>query len=126
MTSKCELARRGPELPLTGPSGQATHEGDHPTETPARRTLPGPVWVASMGGPLIVVPLSALQQWGGCTEAGMILGGDTPDDHDRACAVDNLAAVIDIGPSGARALGVIVKNCGSAGLFGPRWPRGVR
>ncbi|MEV6786689.1 hypothetical protein [Streptomyces sp. NPDC051098] len=25
-----------------------------------------------MGGPLIVVPVSALQDWGGCAEAGMV------------------------------------------------------
>ncbi|MFD9214570.1 Imm21 family immunity protein [Streptomyces sp. NPDC059544] len=58
-----------------------------------------------MGGPLIVIPISALEEWGGCTEASMVLGdsGDR-DDYDRACAVDDLAAVITIGAVGARAL----------------------
>jgi hypothetical protein len=70
-----------------------------------RRGLPGLNWVESMGGPLIVIPISALQEWGGCTEAGMVLGDtDDPDDYDRACAVDDLAAVIPIGADGARAL----------------------
>ncbi|MEW2121056.1 Imm21 family immunity protein [Streptomyces sp. NPDC005474] len=62
-------------------------------------------WVASMGGPLIVIPVSALQEWSGCTEAGMVIGDtEDPDDYDRACAVDDLAAVIDVGLGGARAL----------------------
>ncbi|MFD5610578.1 Imm21 family immunity protein [Kitasatospora sp. NPDC127060] len=58
---------------------------------------PGPAWVESMGGPLIVVPVSALHQWNGCTENGMIVGdGDQPDDYDRACAVEDLAEVISL------------------------------
>ncbi|WP_232838762.1 Imm21 family immunity protein [Streptomyces geranii] len=72
---------------------------------PTRRTQPELNWVASMGGPLIVIPVSALQEWSGCTEAGMIIGDtDDPDDYDRACAVEDLAAVIDVGPAGAQAL----------------------
>ncbi|WP_277752752.1 Imm21 family immunity protein [Streptomyces sp. L2] len=44
-----------------------------------------------MGGPLIVIPVSALDAWRGCTESGMIVGdGVDPDDYDRACAVDDL------------------------------------
>ncbi|MFF7205500.1 Imm21 family immunity protein [Streptomyces sp. NPDC008141] len=73
--------------------------------SPARRGLPELTWVASMGGPLIVVPVSALQDWGGCTEAGMVIGDtDESDDYDRACAVDDLAGVIPIDESGTRAL----------------------
>jgi hypothetical protein len=54
-------------------------------------------WVESMGGPLIVVPVSALQYWGGCTEGGMIIGdSDQPDDYDRACEVEGLAEVIGL------------------------------
>ncbi|MCX4546448.1 Imm21 family immunity protein [Streptomyces sp. NBC_01565] len=50
-----------------------------------------------MGGPLIVVPESALPSWGGCTEDGMIIsGGDHPDDYDRACEVEGLAEVISL------------------------------
>lgn len=61
-------------------------------------------WVQSMGGPLIVVPASALDQWGGCTEDGVIVGGtDTPDDYDRACEVEGWAGVISVG-AGACAL----------------------
>ncbi|WP_406476338.1 Imm21 family immunity protein [Streptomyces sp. NBC_01615] len=52
-------------------------------------------WVESMGGPLVVVPVSALARWGGCTMNGMVIGDtDTPDDYDRACEVDGLAGVI--------------------------------
>ncbi|MFD6821988.1 Imm21 family immunity protein [Streptomyces sp. NPDC060085] len=58
-----------------------------------------------MGGPLIVVPVSALTSWGGCTESGLMTGGATaPDDYDRACAVDDLAGVIPIDENGAQAL----------------------
>ncbi|MGW4820527.1 Imm21 family immunity protein [Streptomyces sp. NPDC004227] len=62
-------------------------------------------WVESMGGPLIVIPVSALAAWRGCTETGAVVGDSTaPDDYDRACAVDELAGVIAIGDSGAQAL----------------------
>ncbi|MFD7246439.1 Imm21 family immunity protein [Streptomyces massasporeus] len=64
-----------------------------------------PVWVESMGGPLIVVPVSALAAWRGCTESGVMVGDATaPDDYDRACAVDDLAGVIAVGENGAQAL----------------------
>lgn len=50
-----------------------------------------------MGGPLIVIPASALPHWGGCTEDGMIISdGDQPDDYDRACEVEGLAEVITL------------------------------
>ncbi|MFD8034366.1 Imm21 family immunity protein [Streptomyces sp. NPDC059717] len=63
------------------------------------------VWVQSMGGPLIVVPVSALAAWRGCTPAGIMAGDATaPDDYDRACAVDGPAGVITVGGSGAQAL----------------------
>ncbi|MGW1539197.1 Imm21 family immunity protein [Streptomyces sp. NPDC002309] len=55
-------------------------------------------WVESMGGPLIVVPVSVLHQWSGCTEDGIIVGGtDQPDDYDRACAVEECVEVISLG-----------------------------
>lgn len=58
-----------------------------------------------MGGPLLVVPISALSSWDGCTMTGVILGGtDTPDDYDRAGAVDGLAGAITVGNRGAQAL----------------------
>ncbi|KUN25533.1 hypothetical protein AQJ23_16365 [Streptomyces antibioticus] len=64
-----------------------------------------PVWVESMGGPLIVIPVSALAAWRGCTESGVMTGDATaPDDYDRACAVDDLAGVIAVGEDGAQAL----------------------
>ncbi|MFF4869245.1 MULTISPECIES: Imm21 family immunity protein [unclassified Streptomyces] len=53
-------------------------------------------WVQSMGGPLVVVPLSGLREWSGCTEDGVLVGGgEVPDDYDRACAVEELAGVIE-------------------------------
>ncbi|THA76096.1 hypothetical protein E6R60_15290 [Streptomyces sp. A0642] len=67
---------------------------------------PCPVWVESMGGPLIVVPVAALAAWGGGTaESGHMAGETTgPDDYDRACAVDDLAGVIPVDEHGAQAL----------------------
>lgn len=62
-------------------------------------------WVASMGGPLIAVPAFALSRWGGCTMSGLIKGdAGTPDDYDRACAVNGLAGVIPAGDDAAQAL----------------------
>ncbi|MGW7366064.1 Imm21 family immunity protein [Streptomyces sp. NPDC054841] len=73
--------------------------------TAAGSADPSRTWVESMGGPLIAVPVSALDTWGGCTESGMVLGeGDTADDYDRACEVDALAGVIAVRERGARAL----------------------
>lgn len=58
-----------------------------------------------MGGPLAVVPVSALGAWSGCTQTGTVVGDATaPDDYDRACAVDGLAGVIDVGEDGAQVL----------------------
>ncbi|MEL5960741.1 Imm21 family immunity protein [Streptomyces sp. CLV115] len=66
---------------------------------------PSPVWVESLGGPLIVVPVSALASWGGCTESGLMAEDATaPDDYDRACAVDALAGVIPLDENGTQAL----------------------
>ncbi|WP_228386288.1 Imm21 family immunity protein [Streptomyces katsurahamanus] len=57
-------------------------------------------WVQSMGGPLIVIPFSALDQWGGCTKDGVIVGGtEVPDDYDRACDVEGW----DLHPGGAQS-----------------------
>lgn len=68
-------------------------------------SAPSLAWVESMGGPLIVVPVSALASWGGCTESGLMAGDATaPDDYDRACAVDDLAGVIPIDENGAQGL----------------------
>ncbi|MFJ9243491.1 Imm21 family immunity protein [Streptomyces sp. NPDC101776] len=73
--------------------------------TAANASPAAPVWVESMGGPLIVVPVSALAAWHGCTETGVMAGDATaPDDYDRACAVDDLAGVIAVGEDGAQAL----------------------
>ena len=64
-----------------------------------------PVWVESMGGPLLVLPVSALGEWGGCTQAGMLAGtGDVLDDYDRACELDGLAGVIAVGGKGWQGL----------------------
>ncbi|MDT0466630.1 Imm21 family immunity protein [Streptomyces gibsoniae] len=69
----------------------------------------GLTWVQSMGGPLIVVPMSALHQWGGCTEDGVIVdGSDQPDDYDRACAVEEYAEVMSLGGTGTTSAPVLV------------------
>jgi len=63
-----------------------------------------PTWVESMGGPLIAIPVSALDGWGGCTESGIMSDGDVRDDYDRACEVDGLAGVVGVGRKGAQGL----------------------
>ena len=66
---------------------------------------PSLVWVESMGGPLIVVPVSVLTRWQGCNQSGMIVGsGDVLDDYDHACEVEGLAGVISVGEKGAQGL----------------------
>ncbi|MFJ8630787.1 Imm21 family immunity protein [Streptomyces sp. NPDC093568] len=68
----------------------------------SRHLHPDLAWVQSMGGPLIVVPVSVLDQWGGCTEEGVIIGGsDVPDDYDRACDVEGWAGTIKVGAEGS-------------------------
>ncbi|WP_229861676.1 Imm21 family immunity protein [Streptomyces xanthochromogenes] len=58
-------------------------------------------WVRSMGGPLIVIPVSVLDQWAGCTDDGVIVGGtDVPDDYDRACDVAGWAGIVEVGTDG--------------------------
>ncbi|MFG2831315.1 Imm21 family immunity protein [Streptomyces sp. NPDC048434] len=64
-----------------------------------------PVRVESMGGPLLVIPVSALAAWHGSTPSGGIAGdGTAPDDYDRACEVDGLAGAITVDESGTQAL----------------------
>lgn len=56
---------------------------------------PVPTWVTSLGGPLIVVPASALADWHGCAESGLVVaGGDVRDDYNRACEIDGLAGTL--------------------------------
>ncbi|MGW4806127.1 Imm21 family immunity protein [Kitasatospora sp. NPDC004272] len=68
------------------------------------------VRVPSMGGPLVVVPCSALAAWGGCTPEALILGGSGldgtggPDDYDRACGVEGWAETVALRGSRLRAL----------------------
>ncbi|MFD6949495.1 hypothetical protein A6A08_05165 [Nocardiopsis sp. TSRI0078] len=73
------------------------------TEADTSRTPPA--WVSSFGGPLLAVPSSALAEWGGCTDEGMIIGDSgAPDDYDRACEVEGLAGLVPVGGGGAQAL----------------------
>ncbi|GAA0926905.1 immunity 21 family protein [Kribbella koreensis] len=61
-----------------------------------------------MGGPLIVVPVSALDSWHGCTMEGTMIGdGTVVDDYDRACRVDDWAGVIEVGDHQALVLGEV-------------------
>ncbi|MEV7260950.1 Imm21 family immunity protein [Streptomyces sp. NPDC093937] len=62
-----------------------------------------PVWVPSMGGPLIVVPESSVTAWTGCTMAGSV-GAEGRDDYDRACEVEDWAGVITVAAGAATAL----------------------
>ncbi|MFF4381712.1 Imm21 family immunity protein [Kitasatospora sp. NPDC001547] len=79
-------------------------------------------WVESMGGPMVVVPLSALQHWGGCTEGDVVIGdSDQPDDYDRACEVEGLAEAIGLrGHSDASVLVLGDEPATTCYLPGPR------
>ncbi len=58
-----------------------------------------------MGGPLIVIPGSSVNDWGGCAEDSSVLGStDGRDDYDRACEVENWAGVIAVAAGAATAL----------------------
>lgn len=66
---------------------------------------PPRVWVESLGGPLIVVPVTSLAGWGGCTESGTVMGDPgAPDDYDRACQVEGLAGLLAVAGAGTHAL----------------------
>lgn len=63
---------------------------------------PSPVWVESLGGPLIVVPEAILPSWrGGADEEPP----DADDDYERACAVADYAGVIPVGDGQGLVLG---------------------
>ncbi|MFH9740992.1 Imm21 family immunity protein [Streptomyces roseolus] len=77
------------------------------TTSPAAHDPAGPplIWVESMGGPLIVIPVSMVDEWHGCTGEGQVIGdGDVRDDYDRACEVDGLAGVVTVGGGAPRGL----------------------
>ncbi|MFG3046691.1 Imm21 family immunity protein [Streptomyces sp. NPDC048241] len=75
------------------------------SQEPDRCDRPGLKWVQSTGGPLIVVPQSAVNAWSGYTGDGSVLGdADGRDDYDRACEVEDSAGVITVGAGGATAL----------------------
>jgi hypothetical protein len=60
-------------------------------------------WVASGGGPLLVLPVDALPYWNGADEQESALipslkdGGDS--DYARACSVQDWIGLISVGPS---------------------------
>ncbi|WP_051810036.1 Imm21 family immunity protein [Actinoplanes subtropicus] len=84
-----------------------------------------PVWVESMGGPLLVMPVSALGEWGGCTQEGMLAGtGDVLDDYDRACELDGLAGVIAVGGKGR--LGLVLADEPARTCYLPEYQTFVR
>src|SRR6185295_2520943 len=73
------------------------------TTPTVRRRFP---WVDSTGGPLVVVPTSALPHWHGTGD--YFTGDSTPDDwgdYGRACAVDGYAGIIPVGDTQALVLG---------------------
>ncbi|MEV7988418.1 Imm21 family immunity protein [Micromonospora sp. NPDC085948] len=60
-------------------------------------------WIESGGGPLVVVPSSALTDW-----QGAISGSGDPntwDDYDRACRIDGYAGTVAVGDAEALVLG---------------------
>ncbi|MET7540498.1 Imm21 family immunity protein [Streptomyces sp. NPDC005349] len=76
---------------------------DHSSRAVSHSSRRSAGWVESLGGPLIVVPVSVLAEWSGCSESW----GEEPgsvEDYDRACAVENWAGLLDVGTNGAQAL----------------------
>jgi Immunity protein 21 len=69
-------------------------------------------WVSSMGGPLVVVPVSLMGAWGGFGDAGERDGSAVVTDYDRACAVAAHAGVIDLRAGTGQAL--VLRNTPTA------------
>ncbi|MEV0645159.1 Imm21 family immunity protein [Phytomonospora sp. NPDC050363] len=65
--------------------------------------MPSPIWVDSLGGPLIVLPATLLPDWRG--SAAEDEPADADDDYERACAVDEYAAAIPVGDGEGLVLG---------------------
>ncbi|MBO3751024.1 hypothetical protein J5X84_33545 [Streptosporangiaceae bacterium NEAU-GS5] len=61
----------------------------------------GPTWIGSLGGPLIVMPESALPLWHGSPIDAVTLDGD----YGRACAIPGFIGLIPVGPRLALVLG---------------------
>ena len=65
-------------------------------------------WIASGGGPLIVLPDSALAYWNGADEPEMgIIPVDegASSDYERACSMSDWVGVIPVGPEEGLVLG---------------------
>jgi len=60
-------------------------------------------WVESAGGPLLVVPASALSHWGGSTDDDGPV--ETWGDYGRACAVEGYIGLLSVGGQQALVLG---------------------
>ncbi|GAB1819109.1 Imm21 family immunity protein [Herbidospora sp. RD11066] len=56
-----------------------------------------PLWIETMGGPLIAIPESACRHWQGGLENG--------EDYWRACAVSGYVGLIEVGTAQALVLG---------------------
>lgn len=74
----------------------------------------GPIrWVASGGGPLIVVPVEVARHWRGDEAIWPLTGGlgmiweavRNDSDYGRACRVDGYLGVLDVGPGSCLILG---------------------
>ena len=83
------------------------------------------LWFDNDGGPLIVLPREAVQSWQGSHEpsGGRVveatlrwrLNSDAATDYDRACDVNNPAAVLDVGSS----WGLVLNDISSAAWMQP-------
>jgi hypothetical protein len=64
-------------------------------------------WVSSEGGPLLLLPVSSLESWGGCTKLSTYesVGAGITTDYDRACQVPSYTGVIRVGTEDALVIG---------------------
>ncbi|MFG3706029.1 Imm21 family immunity protein [Micromonospora sp. NPDC047670] len=61
-------------------------------------------WIDSAGGPLVVVPATALSAWRGAADGFDPDDLDTWGDYGRACAVEGYAGVVQVGDAEALIL----------------------
>ncbi|WP_373564186.1 Imm21 family immunity protein [Streptomyces sp. SID8380] len=75
-----------------------------------RGTRTGPVWGAALSGPPVVVPLSAVNGWGGCSGKARSAGAEGRDDYDHAREVEGWGGAGAIGTSTATALVLVLAD----------------
>jgi hypothetical protein len=98
MSGTPRVSGRRPDAIISGMSDLP--EGPAVTRGPASRFH----WIDSAGGPLVVVPATALSAWRGASDDFDPEDLDTWGDYGRACAVEGYAGVVQVGDAEALVL----------------------